>query len=541
MKKTIIEYAAAAAISVLSFAGCTEEVDNAYSRFPSVIDITASAEEVVLNEDTPDEVALTVSWTEAQDHGQDYIVDYEYSYDLSEDSSEHSESVYEGESFVREYTHAELQEMLIDDFGYTTSTWGTMIFSIRAEFTGTEDAPLIPEDEDRITVRVKTYGARQFAADQVFLGGSAVGEEDIELSASETNPDLYVYNGNLSAGSFNFPVVYGDENNVIIPAGSSDVTAESGETYDATVVGNDETLYSWNITEADSYRVSLNFSNRTVSVIKTSDIMEIDRLFMSGTAVGTEDVEITQTLENASLYAWRGTLSAGTLSFPIEFEGERGLTMVPNGDGHTFDDGQGNPFTTVRSSAADGRYWEITEEGTYRIVIDTDARTATIYSAATDMKPKTVIFKRTSGAADDNCTVDIEALYIFGSDRYYNGSKPAGDPYILTQSLANPRLFVYSGEALEQDNIKFCATDNWNNEYAFGAGNVRDHRLAVTAGQTVTPIYGGQGNCRYDMFTIPAGINYIEVYIGDESEDENENALSKDYEFTTGYAKFEIR
>lgn len=542
MKNSIIKYAAFAAISGLFMTGCTEEVDNEYSRFPSVIKITASAEEIVLNEDTPDDVALTLSWSEAADHGSDYMTTYVYEYDLEQNSAPHSEEVFEGEEFVRTYTHADLQEMLVDDYAYTTSTWGTMVFSITANFEGTAGAAVVLPDQDEVTVRIKTYGDKQFAADQVFLGGTAVGSENIGLTPSETNPDLYVYNGNLAAGGFNFPVVYGDENNVIIPAGSQNVTVESGETYDAVVVGSDETAYSWNITEADSYRVSLNFSNHTVSVIKTSEIMEVDKIFMSGSAAGAAEIEVTQTLENESLYAWRGTLSAGTLSFPIEFGGERNLTMVPNSNDHGFNDGQANPFTTVNSSAAGSRYWEIPEEGTYRIVIDTDARTVTIYSAATDLKPMTVSFKRTQAPAEDPCTVQVETLYIFGDDVYYTGSQPKGDPYILTQSLANPRLFVYKGEALKKDNIKFCVTDHWNNEYAFGSGPDRDKDLAVTAGQTVSPIYGGQGNNRYAMFSLPDGvINYIEVYVGPESADESDYALSKVFERAGSYVIFDQR
>ena len=542
MKNSIIKYAAFAAISGLFMTGCTEEVDNEYSRFPSVIKITASAEEIVLNEDTPDDVALTLSWSEAADHGSDYMTTYVYEYDLEQKSAPHSEEVFEGEEFVRTYTHADLQEMLVDDYAYTTSTWGTMVFSITANFEGTAGAAVVLPDQDEVTVRIKTYGDKQFAADQVFLSGTAVGSENIGLTPSETNPDLYVYNGNLAAGGFNFPVVYGDENNVIIPAGSQNVTVESGETYDAVVVGSDETAYSWNITEADSYRVSLNFSNHTVSVIKTSEIMEVDKIFMSGSAAGAAEIEVTQTLENESLYAWRGTLSAGTLSFPIEFGGERNLTMVPNSNDHGFNDGQANPFTTVNSSAAGSRYWEIPEEGTYRIVIDTDARTVTIYSAATDLKPMTVSFKRTQAPAEDPCTVQVETLYIFGDDVYYTGSQPKGDPYILTQSLANPRLFVYKGEALKKDNIKFCVTDHWNNEYAFGSGPDRDKDLAVTAGQTVSPIYGGQGNNRYAMFSLPDGvINYIEVYVGPESADESDYALSKVFERAGSYVIFDQR
>ena len=112
----------------------------------------------------------------------------------------------------------------------------------------------------------------------------------------------------------------------------------------------------------------------------------------------------------------------------------------------------------------------------------------------------------------------------------------------MKQSLANPRLFVYKGEALSADNIKFCVTDHWNNEYAFGSGETRDVDLAVTAGQTVSPIYGGQGDNRYAMFTVPAGaVNYIEVYVGPETADESEYALNKVFAREGSYVIFDQR
>ena len=101
---------------------------------------------------------------------------------------------------------------------------------------------------------------------------------------------------------------------------------------------------------------------------------------------------------------------------------------------------------------------------------------------------------------------------------------------------------MYKGEALKKDNIKFCVTDHWNNEYAFGSGPERDKDLVVTAGQTVSPIYGGQGNNRYAMFSLPDGvINYIEVYVGPESADESEYALSKVFEREGSYVLFDQR
>ena len=119
-----------------------------------------------------------------------------------------------------------------------------------------------------------------------------------------------------------------------------------------------------------------------------------------------------------------------------------------------------------------------------------EEKTITIYSAATDLKNKTVIFKRTQGEANENFTCEVEALWIFGGNKYYNGSKPSD--VVLTQSLANPRLFVYKGEALQADNVKFCATNNWNNEYAFGANDTKDSKTDVTLGQKYSPLYGGR-------------------------------------------------
>lgn len=546
MKRSIFSYIAAAAFMAagLHLTGCTEEVDNAYSRFPSVIDISASAESVILDETKADEVALTITWTQAKDYGEQYFTTYIYSYDLAEHPlgiEKPEEDATYGE-FVREYTHKQLQDLMIDKFGWLTSSWGTLEFNIEASFQGEEGSSIVLPDTDEVAVRIKTYGPKQFAADKVFLEGTAVGESRIELSPSANNADLYVYNGVLAAGSFNFPVIYGDENNVIIPASGNNETIASKGNSDAAVVGNDETAYSWIVEEEGDYRISLNMATQSVSLMAQADIMEVDKLFLEGSAVSSE-VEITRTLENDALYAWRGELAAGTFTMPIEFGGERNLVMVPaEPDDHGINDGKAGNFTTVRSASVSGRYWEITEAGTYRIVVDTDVLSVTIYSEATDMKPMTVSFKRTQAPAEDPCTVQVETLYIFGDDVYYTGSQPKGDPYILTQSLANPRLFVYKGEALKKDNIKFCVTDHWNNEYAFGSGPDRDKDLAVTAGQTVSPIYGGQGNNRYAMFSLPDGvINYIEVYVGPESADESDYALSKVFERAGSYVLFDQR
>ena len=259
------------------------------------------------------------------------------------------------------------------------------------------------------------------------------------------------------------------------------------------------------------------------------------RVALEGTAVpkGASPV-LTQTLENENLFACLEDLKEGSLSLRVLFEKLYIAT--------TFSDGKAVAYTTQNTPAS----ITIPADGKYRIVLDKSTSKITIYSEATDVKNKVVLFKRTAGTKNDNCKEEVTRLWIFGANVYYGSkpkdpSQPKGEPYVLEQSLANPRLFVYKGETLKDDKIKFLASDNWNNEYVFGSGSTRDMIAKPAIGDTYTPLYGGQGNNRYAWFQIPAGTNYIEVYIGAPEADENEHALGKFFELSGSYVKFETR
>ena len=528
-----------AAAAAFLLAGCEDVIDNTYSRFTASMELTVSSNEVILDEGRPDDVALVVSWTAATDYGKDFITEYQYRMNLYE-STVAARNEYEDMGiFRREYTNRELQELMVDYFKFKTSSWGTMQFRVTAEFEG--DYLVVPEQCD-VEVRVKTYGEKQFAADRFFLSGTAAGSQDIEVEPSSSSPSVYIWTGSLSAGKLNFHIVYGDEDNVIVPAGGSDAAIVE-DPMDAALLDWSESAPAWIIPSSEPYRITVNMDTRTVGIIPVSSIIEIDRLYMAGTSLPGE-VELARTLENDAVYAWKGLLNAGTLNFPVEFEGSRGTMLVPSRDGQGFLDGTADAFKAATYGSS--LYWEIPADGTYRVVVDTDARNVTIYSEATDISCKTVTFKRTAGVADDNCTVEITRLWIYSNDTYMTGSKPIGEPFVLEQSLADPRLFVYRGAELKANEpVKFCVTDNWNNEYAFGAGSTgssgNNVSVAVTPGEKTQPLYGGQGNNRYTFFVIPSGTNYIELYVGPESSDESGNALSQVYAIEGSYVLFDKR
>ena len=65
-------------------------------------------------------------------------------------------------------------------------------------------------------------------------------------------------------------------------------------------------------------------------------------------------------------------------------------------------------------------------------------------------------------------------------------------------------------------NVKFLASNVWNNVYAFGATDERDKVIKAESGVEYTMI-AGQGNNRYSYYTIPADTNFIMVDITDDA------------------------
>lgn len=523
---------------VCGLAACNEEVDNAYSRHNFVVDITSSAQTVVLNEDAAYETALTVEWTPAAEYGDEYIVTYYYQIEVDGSKSDAVSEYEDTGNFRREYTNAELQDLLIDHFGMLTSTYCDVRFIITVSFDG---PTLIIPDEATVNVRVKTYGPKQFAADELYMSGSAF-ESPVQIAASESNPHLFVWTGTLKQGTVYFPVVYGDENNVIVPASGADT--EIGETpMEAQVLGADETYGGWKIPADDEYRVTVNLDAKTVTIIPTSSIVEIDKIYLGGTAAPGEEIEVAQTLENASVYAFRGELNAGTLYLPLLYDEKTEMSFVP-AEGDDIHDGAASSYKQVLTSsvATNGSYWTIPEAGIYRIVVDLDAKTITFRSAATDLANTKVSFNKTytedGTPAANPYEIEVTQLWMYGTFNGYdrdpvNSNYFLGidDAYSLKQSLANPNVFVYKGAVLPRKsgndgnngNKPVTGTVNfkvapWNyNVYSYGStadAKRNDHSgYTETSLGKIETLVSGQGDNRFAYFVIPENCNYVEVDI----------------------------
>lgn len=515
-----------AALAVAMAACSDNDIDNTYSKSLSIIQITTSSDYVVLDESTPDEVALTIEWSEAYDYGNEYITTYTYEYMLSTSSAEEVLEYEDDGMYYRSYTHKELQEILVDYFGQTTSTAGNMTFTVTATFQGPRT--VIP-DVATATVKVKTYGAKQFLADEVYVSGTAVGDDDIQMT--ESSDDVFTWTGELTAGTIYFPLNYEDDENAIGPLTDGEEITELPMECQVT---DKSSAYKWTVTEEDTYKVTVSLAEEYVKIVSTASLVSADSIYMTGTAVDDEMIAVEQTLENEYLFAWRGELEAGTLYFPVYEDGVSDKSIVPyDASSHDINDGVTSEFGQVStSSAGNSRYFEIPADDTYRIVIDLENKTITIYSQETDMQSKEVSWNNTVEGINPY-TSTVEHLWMYGTfnnyaydSGYFTGFQ---DKYSLEQSLANPYIFVYYGDVLPRNtasddrgnsvkgSVRFTVSPIHNNVYAYGseADAVRNSYNGYITVESNDP-YGlveGQGDNRYAYFLLPENCNYVEVDI----------------------------
>lgn len=513
---------------------CEEDIDNTASRNQSEIELNPSGEYIKLDENKPNETAFTLRWSTANDFGEDYITTYKYEMQLIGSTASNIKEFDDDGEFLRSYTNKEMQDILVDYFGLTTSTIGKVLFTVTANFEGPR---LMVPDIATATLKFKTYGPKQYKADKLYVGGTAVGDENVKMTLKDETNQIYSYEGALVAGKINFPVDYADELNAIGPE-TDNAAITTGEM--AGVISDRAEANSWVIPSAATYRVTVNMSKQTVKIVEAGAVVEADQIFLAGSAVGGEQLEMAQTLENDQLYAWRGELKAGNLYIPLTFEGEQSMAIVPEmADNHDIEDGQLATFGQVLISKVDKQYWTIPADGTYRIVLNKEEKAITIYSAANDLKPLTVSFNNTELGINP-WKQEVNVLHMYGgfnSFAYDAGTdeesgkslKYCQVKYNLIQSIANPKVFVYKGDVLPRNEYKdnygntnagwvnFSTLRYANNGWFVGSTadavrNSYNGYTTVTAGKIENAVTG-QSHNRYAYFLIPEGCNYVVVNI----------------------------
>lgn len=181
-----------------------------------------------------------------------------------------------------------------------------------------------------------------------------------------------------------------------------------------------------------------------------------DYVYLEGNAVsGTSSRMISTTVENENIYAAYLDLKPGDLEIKLELDDASQYIAPAKGYTTDFKDGEPIPAQVISPEETKDKVtapveakWSITETGKHRVVIDMERKTVTIYSPEHEINT----FYEISWHPNDNRELkEIKTVLNGDTDIYMRGDpagwKEAGKAMKLTQSLADPMIFVYSGDA----------------------------------------------------------------------------------------------
>lgn len=285
MKNRHILFAVA---GLLSLAACDkggfQGPDRSMYDVVETMTLEASAQDVVLDAEEVDKVALKFTWTPAREMPDDYLVTYVTFLDVEgNDFSNAVRQVVDDGVFTKEYTTQELQNLLVEKWNKNYSRAVNMQFKVIAKWEGGEKY-VMPEVRT-IDFSVRPFRPLTFDADRIFLSGDAMtGTTRKPMGKTPESDYIYAEEVYLRAGEMTIPIEYQGMTSYICPAdGSVEVpdndqvdSKPAGTQYNAVVkeLKADTTLPAWNIPVEGYWRVIIDIENKTVKFFSPKNRLE---------------------------------------------------------------------------------------------------------------------------------------------------------------------------------------------------------------------------------------------------------------------------
>ena len=285
MKNRHILFAVA---GLLSLAACDkggfQGPDRSMYDVVETMTLEASAQDVVLDAEEVDKVALTFTWTPAREMPDDYLVTYVTFLDVEgNDFSNAVRQVVDDGVFTKEYMTQELQNLLVEKWNKNYSRAVNMQFKVIAKWEGGEKY-VMPEVRT-IDFSVRPFRPLTFDADRIFLSGDAMtGTTRKPMGKTPESDYIYAEEVYLRAGEMTIPIEYQGMTSYICPAdGSVEVpdndqvdSKPAGTQYNAVVkeLKADATLPAWKIPVEGYWRVIIDIENKTVKFFSPKNRLE---------------------------------------------------------------------------------------------------------------------------------------------------------------------------------------------------------------------------------------------------------------------------
>lgn len=226
------------------------------------MELNASSESIVLNENDLTSTIITFKWTPSHSVSDDYIVTYTTKLDVVGNNFGSKTALVTTEDngvFERSYTSEQINNWANQRWSLPVNKKFTLEFRVVAEYEGGTEFES-PEVKT-VSVEVTPIKVDIFAADNMYIDGTAVSERT-EITKTYEDENLYAWYGQLSAGELQMPVSLDGMTYYLQPADGSS-TLHDGVASD---VKMEETPVAWNIPSTGMYRIIVDMKAKTITI-----------------------------------------------------------------------------------------------------------------------------------------------------------------------------------------------------------------------------------------------------------------------------------
>lgn len=366
--KTIRSYLLLLSIMTV-YAACN---DDSYHHFtlvtpPDTMELTTlQTEDIVLNEDLNNEVALTFEWKAAADRGEGTAITYFFKMDIANNNFASSIPKIEVSAEQRSisFTHKELNDLITNVWKVHPGDAVELEAEVIADVT-TYPQYLKPEISKKI-VNVTSYILKPR---DLFLLGTATENEDpqkaIKLSTLTINKE-YTWTGNMKPGTFKFV----EELGKLLP--SYNKGKDNNTLVHRTEESAPDELFT--VDKEGMYAIYVNIEDMKV----TCTPVPYPEVYMVGNATPANwemnNAILMQWDYVQGAYVYEGELYAGEMKLPLKKDWNYDTLMPVEAGANPLEDKR----VELVVGADPDKKWNIAEDGNYRMILDVNAMTITL-------------------------------------------------------------------------------------------------------------------------------------------------------------------
>lgn len=417
---------------VILFSACKKYNETELNKGDSPLQLTATKSKVTLQQKNDGAEAIVFNWTAGSNKGTNAAIAYTLL--LDKQGNHFSKAVTQDmgkAAYSRKYTVAELNNLLLQQLGFTADSTGTLEAKIIATVSGSNHAT---DTTQVLSIQLTPYKA---VSTTLYLIGDAApngwsADKATPLTADPNEAGRFTWKGNLTAGELKFITTPGK----FTP--SYNKGSDDAHLFYRTADNQPDDKFK--ITASGVYTISLSLLDMTIS-ISITDAPPYARLWMLGDAVPTGwDIGAPSPMRvdssNLWVFSYNEVLKAGEFKIPVATGNFATDYYMPLTNHPAL---TSTSVQLVKNGTPDNK-WQITNPGPYKIKLDIQNNTISV-------RPFTPYKK----------------IWMVGD------ATPVGwninSPQEMTPDASNPYVFSYSGP-MNTGEFKFpLSTGDWGCDY----------------------------------------------------------------------------